>query len=293
MTPFICEYIWQNVIKEYDQNSEESVHLSNWPKVSQFELDDNIIEIIEKGRNIITTALKIRNENQIKVRQPLKTLYIEAKKDDLITIMKDIICAELNVKKLEMIENMNLLKEPYLTLNFKEAGTVLKSDVNIVKDLLKNIPYEEMEKYVKAVKENKKIKLPTYDKELDSSLFIIEYKPKTNIQFANIDDKEIALNVEINIELQKEGILRDIIRQCQVFRKDAGFDVNDRIFLTLNTNNELVKEIFDQYEDYIRNELLATFSDNIEHPEFEKTIKDDDYEVTVIMRRKTLILYII
>jgi isoleucyl-tRNA synthetase len=280
----MCEYIWQNVIKEFDKTSTESVHLSDYPTVSFYTIEDSITTSIDKCRNIVTSVLKIRNEKQIKVRQPLKTLYIKTKHN--LDEVKDIILSELNIKELVYIDDMGELKDEYLTLNFRVAGSVLKGDVNLVKELVNNLT--DMKQYVNKVKEGSSIKLNVYDQELDSSLFVIENKPKDNIEVTSVDNMEIAIDTFIDENLYKEGLLRDIIRQCQVFRKEAGFDVENRIMLVLNTNNDLIKEVIRDNKNLIQNEVLATLATSIDNPKFSDTIEEDNYKVEVIMKKKDL-----
>ncbi len=280
--PFMSEYIWQNLIKKYERNNSESIHLSNWPQVSDYDVDNKVLTVIEKAREIITTALKIRNEKQIKVRQPLRTLYIEKNKE-LINEMQDIIGSELNVKEIVSIDNTDSLKDEYLTLNFKEAGAVLKGDVNKVKDLLASVNELDMKNYVSLVKEGKSIELDSY--KLDGFLFNINQKSKENIEIANVNDYEIALDLTITETLKKEGIIRDIIRQCQVFRKEANFNVEDRILLSFVTDNQTIIEALTEYHDYIQNEMLATIEENIDAPEYIGKIEEDEYKIEVIMKR--------
>ena len=87
----------------------------------------------------------------------------------------------------------------------------------------------------------------------------------------------------ITKELKDEGILRDIIRQCQVYRKEAGFNVEDRITINFESNNEEILNILSKNEKLISSELLATVGESSKY-EFTDTIKDG-YELTVHMNR--------
>ncbi|MGE5456232.1 MAG: isoleucine--tRNA ligase [Ignavibacteriales bacterium] len=284
--PFMSEYIWQNVIRAFDKNSEESVHLSNYPTSSSYKLEDSILTGIDKCRNIVASVLKIRNEKQIKVRQPLKTLYIKSNTN--LDEVKDIILNELNIKELVNIEDMSSLKDEYLSLNFRTAGSILKGNVNLVKDLINNLDEKDMPKYVDQVKNGSSIKVNGYDEELESSLFVIENKPKANIEVTTVDNMEIAVDTFIDESLYKEGLLRDIIRQCQVFRKEAGFDVENRIMLVLNSDNELIKEVIETNKDLIQSEVLATLVDSIDNPKFKGKLEEDNYQIEVAMKKKDL-----
>ena len=95
----------------------------------------------------------------------------------------------------------------------------------------------------------------------------------------------IALNTTISEELQRAGILRDIVRQCQVFRKQAGFDVSDKILLGFTTDSELITSIIEEKKEQLTHDLLATL-DAPADPEFTGEIDLDGVKITVALRRK-------
>ncbi len=280
LVPFITEYIWINVIKVYDNSSEESVHLSNYPLASRFNIEDTILDMTLCVRNIITSALRIRNEKSIKVRQPLSELYLlKSKLTDNITDYENIILNELNIKNISVIDSFDNLKSEYLTLNFRNAGGFLKENVNKVKDLVNNLTNQK--DLVEKIKNNQSIKIDGYEDLLDPSIFNIEYKSIENIVIEENEDLSLGINTIITEELKSEGILRDIIRQCQVFRKEAGFNVDDRIKISFETDNKEIYEILDNNAKLISNELLAEVVSN--EGTFKSTIEDTDYTVKVKM----------
>ena len=281
IVPFITEYIWQHIIKEYDHLTGESIHLSTWPNVSNLIIADDIITKTDYIRTIITLGLQIRNDKQIKVRQPLAKLYLKAKKIDLGEY-KDIILSELNVKELVMLNDFEELQESYVVINFKEAGAILKGDVNKVKELLNDLSQEEMKLLMDSLKENSLVKLKGYEQELPKEIFNIAFREKENISLTHQDNIEVAMDTNITMGLKKEGILRDIIRQCQVFRKEANFNVSDRIVINFETDNAFIKAILDSNKELLAKELLATF-DNIEKSSFAGQIQEDDYKIIVKM----------
>ena len=192
---------------------------------------------------------------------------------------ENILKNEVNVKEVVTLDNFDSLKDEYLTLNFKNAGAVLKGNVNDVKMLLENV--KDDKELVNAVKEGKNITLGGYD--LESSLFNIEFKEKESIKVISENGVNVGLDVVITKELKDEGTLRDIIRQCQVYRKEAGFNVEDRITINFESNNEEILNILSKNEKLISSELLATVGESSKY-EFTDTIKDD-YELTVHMNR--------
>ena len=278
--PFMTEYIWQNLIKTYDKNSESSVHLSNWPKTSGYNIEDTILKYTDYARNIITIGLKLRNENSIKVRQPLSTIYLESKNyDENVKKYEEIIKSELNIKELKVLENFDELKDEYMTLNFKNAGMKFKGDVNKVKELLENV--KDDKKLINELKNKGEFKLDKYT--LEKDLIVINYKEKDTIRIASENNLTVGLNIEITKELKEEGLLRDIIRECQVFRKNAGYNVSDRINIEFITDNEEIKNVINNNKNVIESELLATISE-VSKPTFESDTEDKTLHVKMIVK---------
>ena len=275
--PFMMEYIWQNIILEYNNTLAESVHLSDYPVSSGIIIDEEVISATEAAREVITTALKLRNEAGIKVRQPLSGLQIiDSKAISKITLYDAVIKSELNVKELKLVANFDELKQEYLTLNFKTAGAALKGDVNKVKELLANT---NTNGFIEDVKQNKKIKLDGYDEELAADLFNIEFKPQENVIIFEAHNLSMALDINITNELKQEGILREIVRLCQVSRKEAGFNVEDRIYISLVSTDEEVSALIKNNQALLSAELLATFTEK----EFSYELAVEEFALTVKM----------
>ena len=277
MVPFLTEYVWQTVIKNYDKNAASSVHLTDYPVASSYKIDESILEETSSLREVISLALRARNEANIKVRQPLSKLYItkEIEKEEYQNILK----SEVNVKELVVTNNFDNLKEEYLTLNFKNAGAALKDKVNAVKELLTEVSNDK--ELINKVKENQNIKLGNFD--LESSLFNIEFKEKESIKVITENNITVALDTTVTKELKDEGILRDIIRNSQVYRKEAGFNIEDRICIYFESDNDEINKILENNKKLIESELLAKI-DKQDKYEFSKKA-EEDYNLVVNMSR--------
>ncbi len=279
MIPFMTEYIYQNIIRVYDSSHPESLFLNSYPTPSNYAIENNIITEVDYVREVITASLKLRNENNIKVRQPLRTLYLldKVNLDEYETIIK----SELNVKNLTYLKDFSSLKTEYLTLNFKTAGSILKGDVNKVKDLLNDL--DNHQELVTKVKSNSNVKVPGYDLELVPEAFNIEAKEMDNLAIMENDYLKVALDLNIDEELKKEGILREIIRNCQVFRKDVGFNVEDRILISFETKDDYINDLISDNKTTIEHELLATIEEN---SGIEKIIDEEDFNILVKLEKK-------
>ena len=287
IVPFITETTWQKFVKKYSDEQTESVFLTEWPTVRADldVIDDAILANVEKARDMISLGLKLRNEKQIKIRQPLPAIYVSANQanHDAIAAFGSIIASEMNVLKVCELENTDSLESNFLTVNFKVAGRVLKNRANDVKAYLAELDEEKQQKLSDAVKKGENVKI--LDLDIEPDVFTVNSKSAANVAIYKNNDEFVALDTTISEELQRAGILRDIVRQCQVFRKMAGFDVSDKIYVGFVTESALIESIIAEKAEQLTHDLLATLEAPAE-PEFTGEIDLDGVKITVTLKRK-------
>ena len=286
--PFMAEFTWQNFIKRYSDEDAVSVFLTDYPTVpADWDIsDDRILSDVEKAREIISLGLKLRNEKQIKIRQPLPTLYVAAGEANhsAIETFGSVILSELNVGEVCELADTSALESNFLTVNFKVAGRVLKNRANDVKAYLADLDADTQQTLSDAVKRGEAIRVLDLA-DVQADVFTVNARAKDSIAIYKAGDEFVALDTTISEELARAGILRDIVRQCQVFRKSAGFDVSDRIYIRFTTDSELVGSILAEKQEQLSHDLLASF----EAPtavEFTGTIDLDGAIVTVELQRQ-------
>jgi len=274
--PFITEYIWQTMIKKFGI-AELSVHLSDFPK--PFNFDEEILHEVKLVRDIIAGGMKLRNEGKIKVRQPLRTLYVDNIYYDVCTKYQDAIKDELNIKEIVYLNDFNVLSNERLSLNFKVAGSLLKSDVNMVKTFFDNLTDEEMANQAKELNNNGKIKVLSY--EILPEMLLKSYTDKHGVKKIT-GDLSLGLDIVITESLKEEGAYREILRNCQVLRKEASFEVDDKVVLSFLTSSEFLNRVILKYKESIEKEALATICE-VEASKSHKTIYVDDEELFIII----------
>ena len=280
--PFITDEIWKEMVKEVEKDEVSSVHLTSFPKADY--VDEKILAEVEKVRDVIYLAQKLRNEYKIKVKQPLNTLYLKAEKDyhEAIKNFESLVKEEVNLKNIEFVEEEDRFNDEFLTLNFKKAGAVLKGDVNNVKNELLNMPATQRKECVKNFKSGNKVKVLGY--ELDTDLFELKIVAKEGYAIANLGNNLVALDVNLTDDLIAEGILREIIRCVQVARKDAGFEISDRITLFVKSDDQKVQAVIDKNKDTIMAETLAiNFADT--KADFETEQEITGAKITIKVKR--------
>lgn len=253
--PFMSEHIWQNLVREIEKDEKECVMMSGYPNVILDKDFGDILESVAEAREIVSTAQRLRNENQIMIKQPLKKMYVSGQNvDKILKEFDNLLKDELNIKEIESVQDDSLFNDEFLSVNFKRAGAVLKGDVQALKTALGNLSIEENKKVVEGFK-NGKVTVDRF-KNLDSELFNLEKKPKQDFVIAHENNKTVVLDITIDKELFKEGLYREFVRGLQVLRKEADFAIDDRISASFDVNDEQLKQVVEENLQKIKEEVL-------------------------------------
>ena len=289
IVPFIAETTWQRFVKRYSDESALSVIMSGWATIpANLDIyDEAILANVDKARDIISLGLKLRNEKQIKIRQPLSVIYVDASEanHNAIEAFGSVIASELNVGEIKELQSTDSLESCFLTVNFKVAGRVLKARANEAKEILSKLDESTQNALAAKVKAGESINLDGFDEAIAADVFTVNSKSADNIAIYKYNDEFVALDTTISEELQRAGILRDIVRQCQVFRKEAGFDVSDRIYISFSTDSDLINSIIEEKAAQLTHDLLATLEAPTA-PEFNGEIDLDGTIIKVALQRK-------
>ena len=279
--PFMTEHIWQNMVREVEKSEKESIFLSSFPTASDVRFP-NLDEQTQAVREIIAIGQRLRNENQIKVKQPLKTMFLNVNEETkkAAKTFEQIIKDELNIKEIVFENDNNKFNDAYLTVNFKTAGAVLKGDVQKLKNMLLEATEEQVQNFVSQFKEGR---VSVFEFEnLDSSLFNLCYRAKEEYVIATENDITVVLDVTIDENLMLEGLARELIRSIQVLRKQANFKVEERISIAFLDPTENIKRVIEIFGDRIKQEVLVRqIEEKIENPSLEEKIELSD-ESTIV-----------
>lgn len=272
--PFVTEYIWQNMVREIEKDEAECIMLSGFPKKIYDKDFSKILDETVVARDIMSTAQRLRNEHQIKVKQPLKIMYI-AGRDGIVDVANDfgdIIKDELNVKELKVVTDDSMFNDEFLSVNFKKAGAVLKGDVQKLKNTLAGLDVEENEKVMAGYKAGK-VCVGEF-KDLDSDLFNLEKKPKTDFVIAHENGNTVVLDINLDEQLILEGLYREFVRGLQVLRKEADFSIDDRLYAYFETADEQLATMLYNYMDKIKQEVLIKRAvEKIDNPAIERNVE--------------------
>lgn len=286
ITPFMTEYIWHNMVVDgFEPNEVESIFLSDFPTQVYAVKEEDLLEKTRMVREVITLAQRLRNESQIKIKQPLKHLYITCtpQVESAVKMFEDVLKDELNIKEIVYEKDTSKFNISYLTVNFKLAGAVLKGGVQALKQTLLEMPEDKMQNLVEQYKSGM-VKIDNFG-ELNSELFILNNKPKQDFIIAGENDFTLVLDTSIDESLMIEGLYRELVRQIQVLRKQANFKIEDRIFAFFETSSEVLQKVIEQFKSKIMQEALIKEIVQIENPDIVSKEEVGGEEISFALKR--------
>lgn len=283
--PFLTEYIWQKMVRVTEPEAPVSIMLGGFPKEISGLSQEDILQSADIARKVIASALRLRNEKSLKIKQPLRTLYVLADEqiEKAVRTFENVIKDEINVKYIEFEKNTDRFNIPFLTVNFKTAGAVLKNGVQAVKSVLQNATAEQMSMFVQGFKEGK-VALEPYG-ELDANLFVLNFKAKEEFVISTENGITIVLDTTLDNALMLEGAYRELVRSAQVLRKEAEFNISDRVEMDIVSTSPFISLVIKTYGDKIAQEVLATsFNKGIAVADIEKEVEVADEKVIIKLK---------
>lgn len=257
VAPFFMDRLYKDLTAGVVGEQEESVHLSNFPVSDASYIDRPLERKMQKAQTISSLVLSLRQREKIKVRQPLQKIMIPVLDDEErneIMAVSDLITSEVNVKEIELIDEGSGILVKQIKPDFKKLGPRFGKDMKQVAAAVNAFGQEEISKLEKegeiSVTVNEKNTILTRDDVIISSQDIEGWL------VANTEGITVALDVTITPELKNEGIARELVNRIQNIRKDSGFEVTDRVEVTIR-QNETLKSAVDQNIDYIKRETLT------------------------------------
>jgi len=271
--PFLADSIYKNL------TGEESVHLADWPEAVKDYIKPELNTENHLVRQVVTLGHAVRDKANIKVRQPLNLVQVglPANVDEkMILAQKDVICEELNVKDMAIIRDVADYVKRVVTPNAKVLGPRYGKDVQ---EIIKKAKSGEFE-----VNDDGTVKVAGFV--LGEGEFEMGFMGRQGFDVASEAGISVVLDTKISEELKLEGQAREIVRMIQDLRKDADYQVDDRIYVLVRTDSALKEAVF-AFTDYIKRETLAIELQEKGDIEWdcEKELEIDGMKVKVAVRR--------
>tara|TARA_Y100000996_G_scaffold388758_1_gene348582 strand:- start:1149 stop:1988 length:840 start_codon:yes stop_codon:yes gene_type:complete len=234
----------------------KSIHLEDYPLSESGSINMNLIQEVDTLIEVISLGRAARNKANIKIRQPLKEVVIYSQdmshKEYLMTNENDIL-EELNIKNVRFANKAEELVSTNIKPDFQVLGQKFNKNMKEVLSEIKQLD----EAILKDIVLTRKIKYQiSKDIEVDYSDFIIEEIPNEGFEVSSNNSFIVAININIDDSLKKEGMVRDLIRHVQNFRKESGLDISDRISISISPSEDLVLAI-KNHKKYFMNEVLG------------------------------------
>jgi len=257
VAPFFMDRLYTDLTHTTQKEHFESVHLAEFPTYDASFIDASLERKMENAQTISSLVLSLRAKEKIKVRQPLQKIMIpvlDAQQKEEILAVSDLIKHEVNVKEIELLDDASGILVKQIKPNFKTLGPKFGRDMKSISNAIQNFSQEDIINIEKdgelSIKiDEKLIHLEISDVEISS-------KDIEGWLVANAHGLTVALDVTISEDLRKEGIARELVNRIQNLRKDSGFEVTDKIQLTVLNYQNLQESVLEN-KAYIMSETLT------------------------------------
>ncbi len=254
MIPFMTEDIYQNLVRSVDKSAKESIHLCDFPKVNEAHIDKELEENMERVLKIVVLGRACRNKSNIKNRQPIGKMFVKAG-FELPEFFKEIITEELNIKEVEFTEDVRAFTSYSFKPQLRTVGPKYGKFLGKIKEALANLDGNAAMDKINAGEPL------TFD--FDGNEVVLE-KEDLLIDMAQVEgyvsesdgNVTVVLDTNLSEELIEEGFVREVISKIQTMRKEAGFEVMDKIIVNVDKNAK-IEDIINNNLDEIKLEVLA------------------------------------
>ncbi|MEN9686203.1 MAG: hypothetical protein RLZZ28_1989, partial [Bacteroidota bacterium] len=286
ISPFFSEAIFRNLNGITKRFAAESVHHANFPVANEAAIDLLLEERMQLAQDVCSLVLSLRKKVNIKVRQPLQKVMIPVLNGDMKTQLEkieDLIKAEVNVKEMVYITETEGVISKKIKANFKALGTRMGGKMKAVSAAINQLSQLEIAGIEKEGKISLNIDNELVTIELAEVDILAEDIPGWSV--AGKGALTVALDITLTEELKQEGEAREFVNRIQNIRKENGFDLTDRIFVTV-LESKILKPSIIQYNDYICREILADTIDWVHQMQDGTEIEINDVLLKVVVNKK-------
>lgn len=278
-TPFFSEYVFQEM-RKMNPAEPQSVHLCDYPTANEYLINSDLEVAVGRMQQIILLGRQKRNQVQIKVKTPLKTLTIIHKDQKMLNEIKklsDYIQTELNIKNIEFSTQEEKFITLYAKANLPLLGKKLGKNMGKYKALIEKLDSAHLAK----LEETNSLLID--DTVFDQEEILIFREAKVGTQAMSNRFISIDIDTVLDQTLINEGLAREIVNRIQKSRKDSNFNVGDRINV-IYSGDEALLTVVDQFKDYITGETLAVKMEKASAPQ-ELVYEIDELKFSVSLKR--------
>jgi isoleucyl-tRNA synthetase len=259
--PFMAEALYRNLVARQDSTAPESVHLAFWPEWDEALIDRKLMDDMRLAQRLVSLGHAARNSANLKVRQPLsEAVFVvrDASERPVVEALAGTIADELNVKQVRVVASADEMVSYKLNPLPQVLGRALKGDFPKVQRALREGAPEDVERWAKALLAGENVTVTVDGQEYTVTSEQVEVQQEAAEGYAVSEEYGYlaALKTELTDDLIREGLAREFVRRIQTLRKDADFEISDRITVSYQAG-EKVRAAVETYRDYIQTETLA------------------------------------
>lgn len=256
--PFTSEEIYQNLVRSVCSDAPESIHLCDYPEVIHEQIDIELEKGMDLARDVVYLGRAGRNRVNIKNRQPLSRVLVLLEDEDerkLLLGLGDLVKEELNVKAIEFVTDSDEFIDYQVKLNFAKVGPKYGK---LVQKIAAKVGFLDAKELVRTLRAEGKIALDLDGEtvELGADELDIRSDEKEGYSVESQGSLSVVLDTELTDELIYEGLARELVNKLQAMRKEADFEIQDRI-VSFVQSTPLVEKAISHHEGYIKKETLS------------------------------------
>jgi isoleucyl-tRNA synthetase len=285
LIPFTSEAIYQNLVRTIDANAPESVHLESWPVADPTLIDEKLERDTELVMRVASLGRSARSKAQIKVRQPIARMIVRprdaVREGEALARLSPQLLDELNVKEIEVVDDESGFVDYEVKPNLPRLGPRFGREVGEIARLLTEMDPQIL---ADAVQKNEAVFAGGHDLKPEDLLVTV----RERAGFAVVRDAgyTVAVDTALTPQLEDEGLVRELTHRIQTLRRDAGFEIADRI-VTYYSGDEAVRRVMREYAGYVAAETLSSEIQDgpADAGSFSDTQNVDGRTVTLAVRR--------
>ena len=281
VSPFYADRLYTDLITATGRDNVVSVHLAEFPKYQEEMIDKELEARMQMAQDVTSMVLALRRKVNIKVRQPLQCIMVPVVDEEQkahIEAVKNLIMNEVNVKEVRFVDGAAGVLVKKVKCDFKKLGPKFGKQMKAVAAAVAEMSQEAIGELEKNGK---------YTLNLDGAEAVIEASDVEIFSedipgwlVANEGKLTVALEVTITEELRREGIARELVNRIQNIRKSSGFEITDKIKITISKNTQ-TDDAVNEYNTYICNQVLGTSLELVDEVKDGTMLEFDDFSLFV------------
>ena len=285
VAPFFSDWMFQNLNSVTGRDNHLSVHLANFPEADHTKIDAKLEQRMDYAQRISSLVLSLRKKDRLRVRQPLERILLPILDEDFemqVEQVKDLILAEVNIKRLEYVHDASGVIKKKIKPNFKTLGRKLGKDMKAAVGIITAMDQDDIARIEKAGVYNLVIEDRTHNLTIEDFEVVSEDIP--GWQVAVDRNLTVALDTTLSDELIQEGFARELVNRIQNIRKNNDFDVTDRIHVKISKDDRL-DAVIENFGNYIQDETLADSINLVDGMSSEIIDLQEDFSVQIEAER--------